>query len=1146
MKKQNKKYLKVKLYTLPYFILVFVTLLLPVRGFAQNTVTLNLKNVSLIEFFNAVEKNTEIRFSYVDHQLDPKKDISIKVANEPIEQILNKVLIPKGYQYIRTGNTYAITTKTIKPESKRRYSGLVTDEKGEPIIGANITIQGLNTGTISDINGNFQIQVDPNTILRFSYIGYQTQEVEVGQNTSLSIRLIENNKTLDEVVVVGYGTKKKRDVIGSVVTVKADDLNRSGSLSAINNLQGKASGLNIFNSAAGNKVRVRGVHSINSGNDPLWVVDGIPSGPPNSDEIESIEILKDASATAIYGSRGSNGVIIVTTKRGKDGKTDLNLNLQSGVNLITKTDVDMGYATNSQWFDIMDMATSISDVSAFDPMNILNADVRFKTTDITSNEARLVKDSWFHAVSRPGNYVNAALSLSTGSKSGSTYMHANIRRTKGNIINNESKDLNFRINSDYKVNNLISVGGKILFTRYELNGDGGSTIRLAPWQPLYYTLDPERTGYWNPHANPLTALDPRYKQLKSDNIRILGGIYGEIALPFIKGLSIRSEYNANVYVNNNTNWQSALVNPVTASEAGSRATEQSITGQKNSANGYLKYNNTFGSHTVSGVAGVESERTNAYLRRASGRNLTTEYAQLGTTPGELTQAQGYVQTENYMLSAFGRADYKYAEKYLAGISFRKDGSSLFAPEYRWGTFTAYSVGWIMSEEKFLSKHTWIDLIKLRGSMGQTGNNSIPQNKNLTTFDMNVEYGYGEESVVSGGKKPATIGNNSLTWETTSSYDIGLDYGLFKNRLNGSIAYYFQDVNGLVLAASVPKSTGLSGTQEIWGNMGEIYNNGFEFNVSSINIDSKHFKWSTDFNISTSQNKVVKLTSTLDSKGIPIYHDGNRVVGLISKTGGMVREFYMPEYAGVDPERGIEMIYELDKERFDETGETVRTGRLIPATQGNSQINRFLLKGKTVNPTFYGGLSNTLTLKGFDLNFLITYSGGNYIYDHEMALMSTPSLGKNGLYADLIENSWSQPGDKAYYPRLVYNTTQPYDWDSEVLNPSSPTGKGDWKEQTNGNYSIQFGSHSKYLYKGDYVKLKHVELGYTLSETLIKKLQIKSFRVYIAADNLYTLTAYPGWDPESGFIRGGIVGLDNSTLNPFLVTATFLAGLQLKL
>lgn len=1142
MKKQNK--IKVKKYKLPFYTLLFIALLTPLSSHAQNTVTLNLKNVSLIDFFNEVEKNTDIRFSFVDHQLDSKKDISIKITNAPIDLVLSKILTPRGYEYTRTGNTYAITRKTIKQDTKQKYSGLVTDEKGSPIIGANITVKGQNEGTITDINGNYELSVEPNSILLFTYIGYIPKEVITERNTLISVTLVENNALLDEVVVVGYGVKKKRDVIGSVVSVKSDDLNKSGSLDVINNLQGKASGLNIFNSAAGNQVMVRGIHSINSGNDPLWVVDGIPSGPPNSEDVESIEVLKDASATAIYGSRGSNGVIIVTTKRGKEGKTDLSLNVHSGANVVQKTDADMNYANNIQWFNIMDYASVNSNVAPFDPMTLLNEDSRFITTHISADEARLVRDNWFNAITRPGNYINASLSLSTGNQNGKTYMNANFRKSLGNLLGNDDNEINFRINSDYKVNKLVTVGAQLHISRGERNGDGNSTVRLAPWQPLYNSTDPERTGYWNPHNNILTAVNPKYRQLRNDYLRFLGGINVEIKLPFVEGLSLRSEYNVNIGVNNSTDWQSALVNPVTASEAGSKATEQTITGQTNHVNAYFKYNNTFGKHVITGVAGVESERNNGYVRIASGKNLTTEYAQLGTTPGVLIQAQGY-STEGYLFSAFGRADYKYDDKYLFGLSFREDGSSLFDPEYRWGTFTAYSIGWILSDEKFLKQYDWLSLLKLRGSMGQTGNNSIPQNKNLTTYETNVNFGYGEETVISGGTKPTTIGNNSLTWETTASYDIGIDYGFLNNRLTGSIAYYFQDVNGLVLAASVPKSTGLSGNQEIWGNLGQIYNHGFEFNISSVNIDQKKIKWTTDFNFSTSKNKVVNLINELDNKGIPIYHDENSVVGLVTKTGGQVREFYMPEYAGVDVDKGVEMIYELDQATFDQTGETVRTGRLIPATQTNLQNNRFVLSGRTINPTFYGGLSNTVSYQNFDLNFLISFSGGNFIYDNEMAKMANPGTGRNGLYTNLIEESWKNPGDNNKYPRLVYNYTQPWDWDHDIINSESPTGKGNWVE-SNGNYTIQSGTHSKYLYRGDYLKLKHVQLGYSFPEPFLSKIGIKSFRAYIAADNLYTLTVYPGWDPQSGFLRGGIVGLQNYTLNPFMVTATFLAGLQVKL
>lgn len=1137
-------------------IMLFLMMLLPfsLSSNAQNqsqTISLNLQKVTLKEFFKQVESKTKFTVIYRDVLVDETRDVSIKATNKPLDEVLKTVLSKKNLQASYVASTIVITPKETKSKdvddkkSKTlKIAGIVLDTNGDPIIGAIVAVKNSTTATITDFEGVFSLSVASNAVLTVTYLGYQTQEETVNGKTNLEFILKEDDQLLDELVVVGYGVKKKRDVIGSVATVKSEDLNKSGSINVYNNLQGKASGLNITTSAAGNKVMVRGVHSIHSSNDPLWVVDGITTGPPNSEDIESIEILKDASATAIYGSRGSNGVIIVTTKKGKEGKTGLSLNVHSGVNLIQRTQSSLNYANNRQWFDIMDIATENSGVGAFDPMNILSEDVRFKTSDISADEARLVQDNWFDAVTRPGHYVHASLSLSTGSKNGTTYMNANIRKTKENILGNDNNEMNFRINSDYKLTDLLTVGGKLHFNRTHQDGEGNSTIRRVPWQPLYDSLDPERTGYWNPHANPLTTIDTKYKQVKNRNIRILGGVYAELGIPFVKGLALRAEYSNNTYMNTLTNWQSALVNPVTASEAGSRATEQSILGQKHNANAYFKYNNTFGQHTVTGVVGTESERSDGYLRLSSGKNLTTEYPQLGTTPAELTQAQGYLQFENYLLSFFGRADYKFADKYLAGVSFRRDGSSIFDPEYRWGTFTAYSLGWIASEEQFMKNYDWVSLMKLRGSLGQTGNNNIPQNKNLTTFIMDVDYGYGDENVIAGGKKPATIGNSSLTWETTSSYDIGLDYGLFKNRISGSIAYYYQDVKGLILAASVPKSTGLAGSQEVWGNMGKIHNSGFEFNISSINVNNKNFTWTTDFNISTSKNKVVELNQELDSKGIPIYHDENKVVGLVSKTGGMVREFYMPEYAGIDAERGVEMIYELDRAVFEETGKTVRTGRLIPATQGNMQTNRFVLDKKTINPTFYGGLSNTITFKNFDFNLLVTFSGGNYIYDNEMTIMATPGRGSNILSSDLLNKSWTQPGDNAEYPRLVYNYTHPYDWDAEALNPSSPTGKGDWID-SDGNYSIHYGGHSKYLYKGDYLKIKHIEFGYTIPKAKLKALGIENFRVYIAADNIYTTTKYPGWDPQSGFLRGGVVGLSSYTMNPFLVTGTYLAGLQLN-
>ena len=1134
-----------KVFLLSLFLALFVS------NTSAQKVTLSFQNETFEKVLNSIKQQTGLSLVFSEQLVNLNRKVTIDVNSISVEDALKQLLIGTGLGYeIKNNKLYLVENKSTEQKStfiqSKKLTGLVTDEKGDPIIGATVIVKGTTTGTITDVNGKFVVEANSQDVIQFSYIGFERLEQKVGNAAQLSVRMIEDTKALDEVVVVGYGVQKKRDVIGSVVTVKADELTKSSNSDAISNLQGKASGLNIISSAGGSKVMLRGVHSINSGNDPLWVVDGIPSDPPSTEEIASIEILKDASATAIYGSRGSNGVIIVTTKKGKEGKSDLNFNISSGYSFASKTPTDMGIANNVRWFEIMDQATANSNVSLFDPMVVMNMDVRYKTTDITAEEARAVRSNWFNELTKkPGNYLQASMSLTTGTKTGSTFFNASYRKSDQTIPGNNDQALTVRINSDYNILENLTIGAKVNFTKSGGMNNGGRYTNYLPWKPLYNDDDPDRTIYWNPHGNPLTSLDTKYRQYRTDYARFLGGVYAELKLPFIKGLALRTEYNQNFYVYGTTDWQSGIVRPAISDSAGNYADEQSTTGTRFNSSSYFKYGNTFGKNAVNAVAGFEVERGTGYYRQASAQNLISPYPQLGSSQGVRLSTQGFVNTEDYLMSFFGRADYKFDDKILFGVSLRTDGSSLFDSKYRWGLFSALSAGWIISEEKFMKQFDWIDMLKLRGSYGQTGNKNIPSNVNLTTYKTNSIYAYGEYNTTQqGGSKPLTIGNRSLTWETTSSYDLGIDYTLLKNKLSGSLAYYFQDVNGLVLAASVPQSTGLTGDNQVWGNLGRLYNSGLEFNISSVNVHTKDFEWTTDFNISTSKNRVVELTYELDSKGLPIYHDQNMVDGLVSRKGGMVREYYMPEYAGVDPEKGVDMIYELDYENFKATGNTNKTGRLIPATDGNLQKNRFVMSGKSISPTYYGGISNTLKFKQLDLNLLVTYSGGNYIYDQAMALLSSPQKGTSNLYANLVEKSWKNSGDIAEYPRLVYGNTQPFGWNPDVVNPASPTGKGDWTN-TPGSYIVDNGSYSKYLYKGDFLKIKHLEIGYSVAESVLKKNKIKKIRLFFAADNLKTFTAYPGWDPESAIARGGILGTNYNNFNPFLVEATFYGGIQLN-
>jgi TonB-linked SusC/RagA family outer membrane protein len=741
------------------------------------------------------------------------------------------------------------------------------------------------------------------------------------------------------------------------------------------------------------------------------------------------------------------------------------------------------------------------------------------------------------------NQIN--FSMTSGNDKGSSYMSVNYTNDKSVLKNNNSDAVNFRLNGDYNVLPLLKMGIRSYVKMGRSKGIDNSSERRVVWKPLTYESDPYNTGYWNSFGNPLAACDPKYSRSDSEFLSANLSGYADLDLGFLtKGLGFRSELNYSRYSNGNSGWTSELIGSAPETAAyGSYGTETTNFGKSILYNFYLKYNRSFGNHNVNAVLGTESERSMGYYRYAKGRNTEGSYPQLGDNPGEKIASSGYQSGEDYLRSYFGRLDYKFKDRYLAGISLRRDGASNFAPKKRWGTFTAYSLGWIINEESFLKDQKWISLLKLRGSAGQTGNKAVP-NKFYTTWQSNLWWFYGEYGPASiGGTRPTNIGNSELTWETTTSYDFGLDYSFFNNKLNGSLGYYLQDVKGLVLAAQLPTSTGLGTSNEIWGNMGRIQNYGLEFSLTSVNVSTKDFQWTTNFNFTTNKNKVKALTPDLDNNNLPLYETKNGIQ-TISKTGHGIREFYMCESAGVDPERGVEMIYEIDYDLWKKTGEIVKTGRKIPATVDNINRNKVNL-GKSTIPKFFGGINNTLQYRDFDMNFLITFAGGNYLYDTERYFISYPLRGQYNLDKALLTESWQKPGDNAKYPQLVYNETFPYDWDPEVANSESPTGKGNWKSG-NGNYLVSGSAAplSKFVEKAGYARLKHVEFGYTLPTLLSKKAWISSLRLFVSGDDLLTLTPYKGWDPVSGDITNGVLAITN--LSPsFKVWASYNFGIQIK-
>ncbi|MBK5261441.1 MAG: TonB-dependent receptor [Peptostreptococcaceae bacterium] len=1148
---------------------------------------MKLNDVSVKEVFNQIEEKTEFVFFYNEGYVDVNRKVSINAKDQNVKNILNEVL--KG-----TNNTFNIYDRQIvilspemkefppilksepKTEQKKDISGTVKDKNGESIPGVSVSVKGTSLGSITDAEGQFVLSVPSDTrTLVFSFVGMKTQEIPISGKVTFAVVLEEETIGIEEVVAVGYGVKKKRDIIGSVSSINANEINTtSGNI--VSSIQGLSSGVQISSQGgtpgASVSINIRGIHSINSGGDPLWIIDGMPiySGGGldqaqgqgaqaqspmsmvNPSDIEDIQILKDAAATSIYGSRGSNGVIIITTKsgKGKIGKANVNLDYSEGISDLTKTPEDIGYTNTSNWFALVDKARSNSLLSPFEPILVMNRP-NF-SAPITRAAALATNTDWFDKMLQTGHYHDVNLSITKAFDKGSIFTSFNYRNDEGVLKNNNLKRLTGRINVNYEAAKDLTTTIRLNFShtandrlKNARSGSfGGSATTTGgfptvsrtalPWFPIYDENNP--SGYWNPNAgtNPVATDDPALMTDKVKQYRALGGVSFEYKLPWIKGLSVKAEGAFDVIQNDYGTWADQYLNDVTGPYAGSYAYESSSMYNSYNYNLYATYNNTFGIHTVTVTAGTESTRSQIYANNMQATGLLGSYHQLGLVQSNRVLMQGYLSGEDYLRSYFGRADYKLKDRYLAGISIREDGSSKFDADYRWGTFTAYSLGWIVSEENFLKGISFINQLKLRGSIGQTGNNKVPNSLNVTTYENAFSpYAYG---TLTAGTAITNIGTPGITWETTSSYDGGIDFALFNNRLSGSVAYYLQNVTGLILAAQVAPSTGVvssSGGSVIWDNLGQIENKGYEFSLSSKNVSTSSFTWTTDVNLTLSKDKVVELTAAMDKKGQGILlgdldYGGAQV---IYRKGGECATFYYPEFAGVDPVHGVDMIYEIDYNKYMETGETVHTGKLIPATVANLDKNKMILEGKTSAPKYYGGLNNTFTFKGFDLGISFIFSGGNYIFDKDEWYSTGIGVGNHVIRQDLVNNSWTSSNTNAKYPELRWDGL--YDWDMDA--------NGQWVSNPGAvDYSNDQTSSTRYMYKGDYIRLRNLELGYNLSKAVAEKLNIQRLRVYVSGSNLLTWTKYPGYDPEVALNGGGNV---DSAYLPSLKTFNF--GFQLK-
>lgn len=982
----------------------------------------------------------------------------------------------------------------------QRITGRVTSaQDGQTLPGVNVVVKGTTTGATTNANGNYSIVVPgPGAVLVLTSIGLNSQEVPVNNRTVVNVQMQEAINELTQVVVTGYNTTQRKDITGSIASVSPDRFKNIPVTGVDQALQGQAAGVLVQQSSGtpggGLMVRIRGNTSISAGNRPLYIVDGIQvqnsaltSGYGgqndnalallNPGDIESIQVLKDASAKAIYGSRAANGVVLITTKRGKaNQKTNITADVQRGMTDLVKRP---NLLNASQLLDLQREA-------------VINAGQDPDKLGLIKGVTDGINTNWLDMVLRKGVYQQYQVSAQGGNERTRFYISGNYRDEQGVLINNGFQRMSGTMTIDHNATSKLSFGTNMTVTRSlnsrvlgdnALNGVySGAVASLPYYSPyneqgqLYGPSDPNYPGF--PNFNPVAeALLPRQQVL---TIKMLGGVYAEYE--FLQNLRFRSK--ASVDYNNITE---NLFYPSTTSTGGAiPSLGQQGYGEYNTnlaatftSTNTITYNTLINEkHRLSALGGVEIMKQTNRTSFVDGKNFPRDEFTYITSAQVVDAGSSYL-VNNGLFSGFGEVKYDYKEKYLVTATGRYDGSSRFGQNRQFGFFPSGSVAWRLSEEEFLSKYSFLSDLKLRASYGFTGNEQIGNFLYLGTWGATSYSG-------SSGLGPSRLSNPNLQWERTREANVGLDASFFNGRLNATVEVYDNLTDKLLFNQPIPLTSGFGSFQ---GNVGKMSNRGIELTLSSVNIDQKGLRWSTDLNLSRNENKVLELVSDQ-----PIYA-GFQASGTpgtnIVLPGQPLGSYWGLKFLGVDPGTG-NAIYD------DKNGD----GRITPDDAqliGNAQ------------PKLYGGLTNRFTYKGFELSVFFQFSYGNRVVNlTKQGLVNSGSSILTNQSTDALKR-WQKEGDITSVPRYIYQNT----------------------------YNDYFSS--RFVEDGSYLRLKNVSLGYNLPKIWVNKVKLANVRIYTSATNLWTYTKYSGSDPEVSAIDGSTAG-QGIDLNTLPQVKNMMAGL----
>ncbi|HTE26843.1 TonB-dependent receptor [Flavitalea sp.] len=1031
-------------------------------GFGQK-ISLKVKDVPLAQVFTIIEKQSEYVFFFDQSLIEKAQKVTLHTSNEQLKDVLDACFKDQPLTYSIVGTTIVVKIKEDSSAEKQSpvvlVKGRVVNAEQQPLVGASVLVKNGNKGSKTDASGNFIVEVDPGTILVISYVGYSPKEVKIeNSNDFLNIVLNAQIESNEEIVIVAYGSIKKSDLTGSVSQVKAGDINSYPTTNVIQALSGRAAGVRVIqnNGAPGSpiSVRIRGANSILGGNEPLYVIDGLPSSPTylQNADIESMEILKDASSTAMYGSRGGNGVVLITTRSGKKNQP-------------TSVKLDMGYSVQSITKK-MKLLTPHQYVSLYNEQAVNDGLAPYFSQQQVDSFKNVKGTDWQDLLLRNAPMYNTSISVSGGSDRTSYFLSGGVFSQEGIIPNSDYNRYSLRINLNHEISKIFNVAYNSTYTRSDRSsqnsqlgnrgGDMFGGMLFAPPTVGPYTND----GHYvrlntiypfisNALVNPVATKNEVTNQTKVDDI------VANLSLNIkpVKNVTVRISGNLLNSNNRNDNFRNREPYALNSVGVANVATSQ-YTSLLNE--NIISYKNVFsGRHNLDVVGGFTNQLDKSTaMESGNASDFLSNEVFTGSLQSAGVSGLPNSRYSKVALSSFvGRVNYGFDNRYLFTLSFRRDGYSPYSDENKWENFPSAAIAWKASNEKFLANSGIISDLKLRASYGRTGNTSISAYQSLNILQpYNTIFG----DALSIGYAPRAQYASKLRWEVTDQMDMGVDIGLLNDRIRVTADFYYKQTKYLLNQVQLPTSFGYETSLQ---NVGEISNRGIELAVDASVIDNRDWKWNIGANISFNRNMIVKL------------YDGQDIVGSNIFTGNI------NDYVNLLREN--EPVYVFYG--YKETGYT--DNGLIKYEDKNKDgainaLDRSIIGDP--NPDFIYGLNSITKYKGFELTLFIQGSQGNDIFNLNKASTLDMGWGLNQI-EEVYTDHWTTDKRDAKYPK--------------------PSNK------INGNFSTRF------VEDGSYLKFKNIQLAYTLPVTNWKFNALKSAQLYVSGQNLIVITNYSGYDPE---------------------------------